>query len=85
MPRNPARQNVVGIYAQLFTDDAAGLDGIVDALLAHRYIGVLAVNHQRLSKTIGDMFPPDDHRRAGKTIAREHRRRARTDGRVDDG
>ena len=28
---------------------------------------------------------PDNHRRAGKAIARKHRRRARADGGIDDG
>ena len=77
-------QDVVGIDAQLFADDTAGLDRVVDALLAHRHVGVLAVDHQRLREAIGDMLAPDNHRRAGKTIARKHRRRARADGGIDD-
>ena len=73
------------LLAKLFADDAAGFDRVVDALLAHRHVGILAVDHQRLRETIGDMLAADDHRRAGKTAAREHRRRARADGGVNDG
>ena len=78
-------QDIISIDAQFGADDAAGLDGVVDALLAHGDVGVLAVDHQRLSKTAGDMFAPDNNWRARKTITRKHRRRPRSDRRINNG
>jgi hypothetical protein len=62
----------------------AGFNRVIDAEFSHRDIGVFAIDHQCLDKTTGNMFPSDDHRRAGKTTARKHRRGASAHGGIND-
>src|SRR4030095_2900385 len=83
---NPSRkwQNVVGADAQLLANKSAGLNCVIETLLSHRHIGVLAVDHERLHVAVGDMFSSDDDRRAREAISGEHRCRTGTHSRVDD-
>ena len=61
------------------------LNRVIETLLSHGHVGVLAIDHQRLHVTFGDMLAPDDHRRTGKTIAGKHSRSASAHRGIDDG